>query len=259
MPSLTLTTNIYTIKTPCIEVCSFVTIIHINRGKELYRKFIISIIAVISATGAAMATATINSADRTNLATKAYVDVTRQNLIEELGAPGQPLTIRGEIEDYTGQTEFSADYGVYTGDDYYDENDDSGSLVTTGVVADMVSTLESITISDASFTCSNPPECSLWAKAAANATIPIAESGTFAPLTSSGGSSGQCLANGASCTSDYDCCDRACNSGVCAHGRCFSENATCRVSSQCCNGLICVQRLNSSLGKCMELLIPTSK
>lgn len=127
-------------------------------------KYIISIIMALT-TGAAFATVTINATDRTNLASKAYVDVTRQAKasFNQAENAGLPVEINGVQNDYREQTDFVS-RSVYDGSDDYYESKDEFSLVVAGVVADFAAAVENTTIPDTTLVCANSPECSLWIK-----------------------------------------------------------------------------------------------
>lgn len=205
-------------------------------------KYIISIIMALT-TGAACATVTINATDRTNLASKAYVDVTRQDKTKFNGAThsGLPVSIRGTDDDYRGQTDF-VPRSVYDGSDDYDESNDEFSLVVAGVVADMVQTLEDVTVPDDRLVCANL-DCSLWTVPTENATLRIAPSGKFSPFTTPVNSGGQCVGFNQRCTfsganQESDCCSGLyCNgskSSVCL--TCAALGDPCETELECCGG-----------------------
>ena len=211
-------------------------------GKKMQSKYIISIIITLTA-GSACATVTINATDRTNLASKAYVDVTRQDKTSFIGATydGLPVTINTSSEDYRDQTIFRPT-NVYGGSAPYDASTDADSLVSAGVVADMVQTLEDITVPDDRLVCANL-DCSLWTVPTANATLRIAPSGEFSPFTTPANSGGQCVGFNQRCTfsgvnQESDCCSGLyCNgskSSVCL--TCAALGDPCETAIECCGG-----------------------
>ncbi len=61
-----------------------------------------------------------------------------------------------------------------------------------------------------------------------------------------GPGNGSCLALGASCKSNADCCSSDCANGFCNYPQCQTDNGACTASGQCCSQ-------NCSGGKCVAL------
>ncbi|HET8542383.1 MAG TPA: hypothetical protein VFL83_21090 [Anaeromyxobacter sp.] len=65
-----------------------------------------------------------------------------------------------------------------------------------------------------------------------------------------GGTCESCKPNGATCTSEADCCSSICDaSGIC-RPPCQPENDACTVTADCCSGLTCVVPPGSTSGTC---------
>lgn len=153
-----------------------------------------------------------NPETKNTVASQYYVDTmdaTKQNKIPATGTnSGTPGST---VVTYTGTAGTIGERGIYSGDTTYNSNNDSNKLVTASVVANMASTVETLTVPDNKLVCANSPDCTLWT--ITNTTANVASAGTFAPLTAPA-----CAANGQSCNSTSDCCPPP--EGVLAHVSC---------------------------------------
>ena len=171
--------------------------------------YVVSIVAVM-AVSAAFAVSTIPTADRVGLATLEYVDATVQEKIAP-GTTGSVVVYDG-VDSQTDQPQFS-EVAIFDGANSYDETTDYNKFITAGPIADVATAAETLTIPDTELVCANSPECSLWTRPAASAMVPVFTTGTFAPLTAV--AAPQCMADGATCSYDSDCCSNLCIDNMC--------------------------------------------
>jgi len=197
------------------------------------KRFLFSVIVCLIA----VLSSAVADTDQKTVASKAYVDSvaeTKQDVFS--GTEGTVVVYEG-YDDETGQTLFG-EAEIYDGSNDFDEDDDSGKLITAGVVHDFAATMEGIQIPDNRFTCYNEDDCTLWEMSADNATIPLVDVGTFAPLT------GSCFVAGASCTAaglSGGCCEGLyCNRALIGGGyscaNCKTYSKVCSNDYECCSG-----------------------
>jgi len=177
--------------------------------------------------------------DQKTVASKAYVDSvaeTKQDIIS--GTEGTVVVYDG-YDDETGQTLFG-EVEVYDGSNDFDEDNDADKLVTAGVVQDFADTVETVQIPNRRLVCKNSPTCTLWEMPASNATIPLVNAGTFAPLTAAGEVQ-LCLGLNESCGGAVSCCEGLyCPRVIIGDNSkctaCVVSGGTCILGTECCSG-----------------------
>ena len=157
---------------------------------------------------------------------KSYVDAMDATKQDKITAKttGNVVTYNGTEN---GQTKFD-EVGIYNGGAQYNSSTDSGKLITAGTVANMATTIESITIPDNKLTCYNQNDgCTLWQ--ISEGTVALTAQGTLAPLTA-----GACKTYGQAASADSECCSGILNKGKCG----CSIDADCGNTSlfNCING-----------------------
>ena len=173
---------------------------------------------------------------------KSYVDAMDATKQDKITAKttGNVVTYNGTSN---GQTKFD-EVGIYNGGAQYNSSTDSGKLITAGTVANMATTIESITIPDNKLTCYNDRDgCTLWQ--ISTGTTALTAQGTLAPLTEAGCSTTNdcpaCTVGTKACTNNRCECQLKANGQRCTDPEeCQSGNCDCPANEPFCEQKVCV-------------------